>query len=548
MYQHPLNLFLETANKFPNKLALRSLETNGVSFTYAELKNAVENVALHLYGLGIKTGDRVALCGENNPLWGAAFLGILRAGGTVVPFDLNLPESEVQFILQDSGAKYWILSETATQKQSANKQHFQGNILTTQFAVSPLTSVKQVEFLSIAPLASILYTSGTTGVAKGVTITGEAYGANIIGAKERFGVNENDVFLSILPLYHSYEGTCGFLLPVCVGASVYYARSLKPNELLEDLQTVEPTLMLVVPLFIEKFRNGIFRRVKEKNWLQRILFRLFYHLSQLTTKGPNQGLGKVLFQSLRQRIGFKKIRYVVSGGSALPLSVEQDMQALGIPLVQGYGLTECAPLVSANSIKQYKRGSVGKPFEFCEVRVVADEETKDGILQVRGINVTKGYWNNPKATEAVFTEDGWLITGDVVQMDEDGFLYIVGRRKDVIVTSAGKNVYPETLEREILKDERIAECVVFGTKNRQGTGEMIATIVVFNEEWITEQKNKGNEISDEELHRIAVSIIAAVNERQPEYRRITNIKVSKTELEKTVTRKVKRYKYQQEKE
>lgn len=544
MYRHPLETFLEVVNKYPNLPSLNSLETNGVCYNYSELKSAVSNVAAHLVGLGITTGDRVALCAENSPRWGAAFLGILLAGGTVVPFDMNLPEEEVGFILRDSGAKFWIMSEAAALKQPRNKLQFQGNILTTEMAVLPINGSETLQYSPYASIASILYTSGTTGVAKGVTITGTAYGANIYGARERFKVNEQDKFLSVLPLYHSYEGTCGFLLPVCTGASVYYARSLKPNELLEDLQKVEPTLMLVVPLLIEKFRNGIFRRAKEAPLIKRVLFQMFYHLSKPTATAPNKGLGKIFFRSLREKIGFKNIRYIVSGGSALPISVEQDMQALGIPLVQGYGLTECAPLVSANSIYQYRRGSVGRPFPFCEVRVVKDEETGDGVLQVSGINVTKGYWNNPTATQEVITSDGWLITGDIVEIDKDGYLYIVGRRKDVIVTSAGKNVYPETLEREILKDERIAECVVFGKKNRQGTGELIAAIVVFNEEWLADQKSKGNDYSNEALHQLAVSIIANVNEKQPEYRRITNIEVSRSELEKTVTKKVKRYKYQ----
>lgn len=536
-----MDTFLETSEKFSDGSALISLDTQVASFTYGQLRQVVKNVASRLLQLSISRGDRVALCGENSPYWGACFLGILQAGATVVPFDMNLPSNEVAFILKDSGSHIWILSDTAKMKQGENCLLFHGHLLSMKDAVNEMAP--QIDsFPAYANFASILYTSGTTGVAKGVTITGTAYGANIYGARERFKITNEDKFLSVLPLYHSYEGTCGFLLPICLGASVTYARSLKPNELIEDLQYTQPTVMLVVPLLMEKFRNSIFKKAKEAGVVKHTLFQLFYRISKRSATAPNKGLGRILFRSLRERIGFQNVRYLVSGGSALPRFVEEDMQALGIPLVQGYGLTECAPLVSANNIYQYRRGSVGLPFEFCEVKVAKDNEGQDGILHVRGVHVTKEYWNNPDATRQAFTDDGWFITGDVVSLDDNGFLSIVGRRKDVIVTSAGKNVYPETLEQEVLKDSRISECVVFGKQNQQKTGYQIAIVVVFDVDWMSQEFP--NNPSDETLRQIAVSIVAAVNEKQPDYRKITNIEVSRNELEKTTTRKIKRYKYQ----
>ncbi len=536
----PVTLFLEAAAQYPYSLALRTLGSNGYSFTYAQLLDRVKRVSHALRSEIAEKGERVALVAENSPYWGAAYLSIIAAGATVVPFDMNLPLTEIDFILRDSGASVIVASETAFAKMSA---------LLTESSIKRIPiagdfpAPETWEVGGFAENAALVYTSGTTGVAKGVMLSGEAITSNITGARDRFQVANEERFFSILPLYHTYECTCGLLLPLSLGASVSYARSLKPNELLEDARTVRPTLMLAVPLILEKIRNGIFRKARETTPIRHWMFHTLLRLGYLTAKHPGGGLGVGLFRSVRKQMGLDQIKLLVSGGAALPHSIERDFMALGFPILQGYGLSECAPLVAVNSPWQHRFGSVGKPLGYAETRIESPDSEGVGMLYVRGPMVMNGYWNNPEKTTEVIDKDGWFKTGDLGKIDNDGMLYIVGRRKDVIVTAAGKNIYPETLEQALLEDERILETVVIGRPRKQGQGEEIGVIIVFNPDWIATESESHRTYTDEQLQRLAVDIVAKVNEGQPDYRRITRIEVSKEELEKTNTRKIRRYKY-----
>ncbi|MDK9699259.1 MAG: AMP-binding protein [bacterium] len=542
---HPLDLIQKSCAAYPNTTALRALDATGVAYTYSQLHHRIDTIAAQLIRDGVRPGSRIALSAENHPNWGASYFGILAAGATVVPFDGNLPPNEVQFILTDSSACAWFGSETVFQRFSNIANEFLGIKYSIHDTFSSEYSASHLRSIPMAEVASLIYTSGTTGVAKGVMLSGESLATNALGAGKRYRIDNTDRVLSVLPLYHTFECTCGFIFPLSVGASVAYARSLKPNELVQDAQLIRPTLFIAVPLLLEKIRNGVFRKAREASPLKRMLFETILKASYATTKLPGSGLGVSLLRSVRARMGFDQIRFLVSGGAALPHSVNRDLCALGFPLIQGYGLTECGPLVSANSLVLNRAGSVGQVFEFNNVKIDNPDADGVGMLLVRGPNVMKGYWNNPTATADAFTPDGWLRTGDLASIDADGYLSIVGRRKDVIVTAGGKNVYPETLEQAILEDNRVLECVVVGRSRRTGNGEEIGAILVLNPDWLATESADGREYDDNGLQRIAVDIVAAVNEGQPDYRKITRIEVSKDELEKTSTRKIRRFKYRQ---
>ncbi len=537
---HPVTLLFESAEKYPASLALRSLDASAIRFTYAELVDRVRRIANTLRAQGISTGDRIALSADNSPFWGAAYYGIMAAGATVVPFDVNLPIGEIDFILKDSGTVAWIGNDIAFSRIAVAPSNESIKRIPIRGDFSGALPIPQP---ILAPTAAIVYTSGTTGVAKGVMLSGEALAINALGAIERIKLIAQERFFSVLPMYHTYECTAGLILPLAFGGSVSYARSLKPNEMIADAEMIRPTVMLVVPLLLEKIRNGIFRKAREASWFRRQLFHLFLKLGYATAHSPGKGLGVPLFRSVRRRMGFDQMKYLVSGGAALPHSVERDLMALGFPLIQGYGLTECAPLVSVNSPDIYSPGSVGRPMYYAEARIEDPDSEGVGMLYTRGKMVMQGYWNNPQATAEALTLDGWLRTGDLARIDEKGCLHIVGRRKDVIVTAGGKNVYPETLEQVILEDERVLETVVIGRQRKQGHGEEIGAILVFNPDWIATEAENGKTYDDDALQRLAVDICAGVNDGQPDYRKITRIEFSREELEKTTTRKIRRFKY-----
>jgi long-chain acyl-CoA synthetase len=350
-----------------------------------------------------------------------------------------------------------------------------------------------------------------------------------------------DVMLSILPLHHTFEATCGFLMPLTSGLSVVYARSLKSRDIFEDLAFNKATIMCGVPLIYEKFYQGIQRGITAAPVHRRILFRILFAMSSLGWKlGRKWGQG--LFSHLRQKAGLDSIRMFVSGGAPLPSSISRFFNLIGFDFLQGYGMTETSPVVSANRPDDIEFGSSGPPLPGVEVRI--DKPNAEGIgeILVRGDICTPGYKDNPEQTAALIV-DGWLYTGDLGHLRR-GHVWITGRAKNLIISAAGKNIYPEELEEKLVDSGFVLEALVVGRKKKGRQGEEVRAIIVPDvEQFAVELGMSAGEPDMTKVTETLKEVVAQINQQVSDYKRISDFDVQLQELEKTSSKKVKRFIY-----
>ena len=384
-------------------------------------------------------------------------------------------------------------------------------------------------------IAVIIYTSGTTGAPKTVELTHKNLLANLdgIGRSLRFG--KNDVFLSVLPLYHTFEATCGFLTPLMCGASIVYARSFKSKEILEDISRNRITVMCGMPLLYEKMFHSFQRKIASASFLRIILFKSMYTLSSILWKCGIK-VGRKLFNSIRKKFGMDSIRMFVSGGAAIPPSIVRFFNLIGFYFMQGYGMTETSPVISVNRPDSIKFGSVGPPLDNVDVRINSPDLKGIGEILVRGDNVTPGYRDNPGATSELL-QDGWLYTGDIGCL-KDGHLWITGRCKSLIVSTSGKNIYPEELEEKLVEYGIILEVVVFGRKKQGKQGEEVRAVIVPDLEVVSSDcQSKLGQPDEDKIRQTVSEVVADVNSRIAAYKRISAFEMQFEELEKTSTQK-----------
>ena len=542
--QSVVDLWQEAARRHGNRPALKADGGRGRSFTYTEVDRIIRDGAHRLRA----TGENLfALSADNRPEWAMAYLAILAAGRTVVPLDPNLRPTELAALVSLSGARVILTSDRL-------RSLFTG--LGLDVKVLSLESESDWYWLKVLPddapapsgptsdEAVLIYTSGTTGDPKAVILTHRNLVANLEGIRQALRFSENDIFLSVLPLHHTFEATCGFLTPLVTGCCVVYARSLKSKEILEDIGRNQATVMCGVPLLFEKMHHSIRRGIQEVSIFNRALFWILLGLSQggwwMRLKA-----GRRLCASFRRRAGLGSIRMFVSGGAAVPASISRFFNLTGFDFLQGYGMTECSPVISVNRPDDNRFGSVGPPL--FNVRVRIDNPDSDGVgeICVRADSVTPGYRGNPART-AELVRDGWLHTGDLGQLRK-GHLWITGRAKNVIVSAAGKNIYPEELEERLLESPYVLEAIVVGKPKAAGKqGEDVLAIIVPDLDQIQADEKVAIATVDNALVRARVSqVIADVNGHIAEYKRIVGFELSAAELEKTAAKKVKRHLYGQ---
>ena len=321
-------------------------------------------------------------------------------------------------------------------------------------------------------MAALLFTSGTTGRAKGVVLTHANLLYNVEAVAQALEFGSQDRFLSVLPLHHAFECTAGLLCPLRVGAGVAYARGPKSNELREDLASSRATLLLGVPLLYEKMLAGVHRGIDQAPQPRRALAQGLLAVTRMVRRFTGRRVGHALLASLRERAGLERLRLLVSGAAALPVEVFWGFVDLGLPMLEGYGLTECAPVVAANRPLHPEPGAVGWPLAGVEVRVHDADEEGDGEILVRGPNVMRGYHRDPERTALVLRQ-GWFWTGDLGRLLPDGRLRISGRLKNMIATAAGKKVYPEEVEAQLANSPLVLEVVVVGGRDARGEREEV---------------------------------------------------------------------------
>ncbi len=531
----------QLTTSFAEKVVLR-IKRDGryVEYTGSQATSLADSIATQLASYGLKDSDRVALLADNQPEWGIAYLAIVGQGMTAVPIDRLLKPGEYQRIIEDSGCRAIIVSDTFREDLISINNNLPDlkNILSLEELISNKTEIPPPQSkVNEENLAVLIYTSGTTGKPKGVMLSHKNIMSNVVACSEVISITKHDSFVSVLPLHHTFECTAGFLAPMFVGATVTYVGSLKSRDIVEAMKESEATVMLGVPLLYEKMYTGIMRKISLQPLITRTVFKL---LKGVVILGEvfNSRLGTILFKSLRDKGGLGTIRFFVSGAAALPPDVAKGFDRLGLRILQGYGLTEASPVVSVHRVNEPANfDSVGPVINGVEIKILDPDENGVGEVVVRGPNVMLGYYNNPDATQEIL-KDGSLYTGDSGKIDNAGNLHIAGRLKNVIVTRAGKNIYPEEIEGELVLSPYIAEALVLGAKDPKSGEEYVRAVVVPDFEYFEENNLP---IDDNSLTKRLDQEVRKQCNNLADYKRVRQIDLRKQEFSKTSTRKIKRF-------
>jgi long-chain acyl-CoA synthetase len=467
------------AERFGEAVALQRTTDEGLTrTTFADVRAGAEALAARLAALGVRPGDRVALSGRNDPDWAVAFFGILRRGATAVPVDPALEGDAWQNVLDESEARVVVWDDTV--RARADVLAVRGGLATLDLHadVEPDDALDAPEDASPRPddVASIIFTSGTTGRPKGVMLTHANFASLIAALAPIFPLKRGDAVLSVLPLHHTFEFTCGLLLPFSRGARVVYIGDVTAERVARGLQASRATAMVGVPALWQLLERRILQQVDARGPLARAAFDVAGEINRWTAANVGVDLGRVLFGELHAQLG-GNIRWLISGGAALPRDTQERFAKLGLRLTQGYGLTEAAPVLAVTRPGLRVEAGVGKAVPGVELRVDAPDARGVGEIVARGPSVMIGY-TDAEETRAAIDAEGWLHTGDLVTIDAKGRLEIVGRLKDVVVGATGENVYPEDVERQLGEVEGIAELAIVGVDLRGGGSERLGCLAV----------------------------------------------------------------------
>lgn len=501
-HQSLAKMFLSVCDQYPEKVGMmykKGGQYHDVPFS--EIKKVTSRLAAGLEKLGVQKGDRVLLLSENRKEWAYSDYAILLLGGITVPIYPTLLPRHIEFIVNNCGAEVIILSGPhqlekilAIRDQLKHLKHIvmmDGEapegvigweaILKSgeeNLSQNPDLISKRVEAIGRDDIASIIYTSGTTGIPKGVMLSHGNFLSNVEGSISVIPVNNQDLFLSFLPLSHVFERMVGHFLAFHLGATIAYAESIET--VADNLQEVHPTIMASVPRFFEKVYARIMESLEEGSPIKRKIFMwaievgkraIIYKQKKLPLRGflkvKYNIANKLVYSKLRERVG-GRIRLFVSGGAPLSREIAEFFNSAGLTLLEGYGLTETSPVITVNRLEAFKFGSVGLPLPNVEVQIA-----EDGEILTRGPHVMKGYYKNEAETRETIDEENWLHTGDIGYIDKDGFLFITDRKKNIIVTSGGKNVAPQAIENLLVTSRYIEQSVVIGDKRKYCTALIV---------------------------------------------------------------------------
>lgn len=546
------DMFLKSADKFSNKLAMEDLTNYPISkVTYSKLNEYIIKFGSSLQKLGIKPRDHIAVIGENRVQWAIAFLAGMMYDFVIVPVDKGLTPGDILNIIHESDATALIFSGSLSDFIKEKK-----NILAkVKFYISMDLDRKQEDFYSMVELikseksngtnlpkinpddvAEIIYTSGSLGRAKGVMLTQRNISSNLVAMRQMITIYPEDRFLGVLPIHHTYQCTCGLLCPLYSGSSVHFARSLKTIP--EDMATSKPTILLGAPLLYNKMYSKIIKNISAKKTTS-ILFNVMMNLSDLTKRFGWKNSKKVFFGKVHRTLG-GSMRLLIAGGAAPDPKVSKFFRELGFNIIQGYGLTETSPILALNKIEYFKDDAAGLPLPGVEIIINQPDKNGVGEIIARGPSVMPGYYNNPSATKETF-DNGWFKTGDLGYFDEEGFLFVCGRKKNVIIANNGENVYPEEIEDILNRNQFVLESMVYGEEDEKHNERIVALIVPDTSAFI-EYSNKNNvQINPELIDNLISQAVKETNKQLPAFKQIRNFYIHEHELEKTTTQKVKRY-------
>lgn len=520
--------------------------------SYKQVLDDVNALGTALIAAG-KKGEPVAVIGENSYFWAISYLAVICGAGVVVPIDKELGENDIRGCIESSGASCVFFSPKFEKMFSAEGEEQEillvemtegeagegirtiGDLLDEGRSLieEGNTEYSDVE-IDVDEMAVLLFTSGTTGVSKGVMLSNRNICCNLMSAPHYLEVKESDLFFSVLPIHHTYECTCGFLMPLYRGASIGYCQGLK--YLQKNLKELKPTIFLGVPLIFEKLYGAIWKNIR-KQGKEKVVRGLLAASKVLSFTGKNP-LG-FLLKDITAVFG-GRLRIIISGGAAIDPQILEFFNDLGFLAIQGYGLTECSPMAALTPGKKkfIKNSSVGHVLPMDMVKIEDAGEDGIGEICIKGDNVMLGYYENPEETaEAVV--DGWFHTGDLGYVDEDDYIYITGRKKNVIITPNGKNVYPEELEYLVGMSDLVEECYVWPVNDENGQNKQIAVTVKPDSEELDRRLGVGHSVGD--VEKIIAHEIDIINETIPSFKKISKVVVRFREFEKTTSHKIKRY-------
>jgi len=550
MEQHWNNFyerFAATAGRFASHIAVQLVHRESVeTVTYGELQKKADAAARFLSSHKIQPEDRCAILADNDIAWCAAYLGILRVGAVAVPFDTHYTPQQIAKLLQDSGAKIVfttehyapVVEEACGLADTSVKLALLRDIEKESESLNAPGEVLRANVATVMDAAVILYTSGTTSDPKGVVLTHGNLLAEAAAVFAALKLDENDSILGVMPLYHSLAQLANLLLPFIVGARVIYLAEISASEMLRALREQRPTLFCCVPQFFYLIHQRVLRKVAEGGWIRSILFRSLLHLNGALRRVTRLNLGPIFFSAVHDVIG-KKMRLLVTGGARFDPAIGRDFYKLGFNLLEAYGLTETSGAATLTPPGEGGQGSVGEPLPGIEVKIMsAASDSADGDMSgeiaIRGPIVMKEYFHRPDTTAEV-VKDGWFLTGDLGRLDDRGRLAITGRKKEVIILSSGKNIYPEEIEAQYAQSPFIKELCILGMSlPGEPAAERLHAVIVPDLEVMQARKV----VNMKEVLRFDIENISV---HLPAHKRILSYTVQMDPLPRTTTRKLKRF-------
>lgn len=520
--------------------------------SYNELKADVDGLGTALMDLGL-TNKRIAVIGENRYEWIVTYMATVNGTGVIVPLDRELPADEIAHLMGRAGVSAIVFSSKVERKV----REALSKVDSVELVISMDASEHTEASLSLRKLIEkgkrlvsegrryfvdavidpnemhmLLFTSGTTGLAKGVMLCHRNICSNVYNMSKYVNVRDDCVGLSVLPMHHTYEFTCHIMTAMYQGCAVAICEGLK--YIVKNMAEAQATVMLGVPLIFESMHKKVWKKAEAsgKADKMRAAIAVSKQLNKLNIKST-----KKLFKDVHQALG-GHMRLMIAGAAAVDPAVVEDFNAMGITMIQGYGMTENSPIIAVNMDRYFKPAAAGLPMPGTEVRIIDKDENGVGEIICKGDSVMLGYYDNPEETAKVLI-NGWLHTGDYGYLDKDGFLYITGRKKNVIVTKNGKNVFPEEVEFYLAKSDYIKEVMVSGEDDAE-SGETIVWAEIYPDYAYIEGRH--GRLSGEELRRVLKKEIDEANDKMPLYKRVKRFRVRDEEFEKTTTQKIKRYK------
>ena len=545
------DMLKKSGEKYGEKNAYKiRLEKNKYkTYTHKDVRQMINYLGTRLIDLGLKN-KRIAVIGENRYEWEIAYLSIVCGTGIVVPLDKSLPQNELEKVIERSGVeaifyseKYTDILKTIVGRGIGNlktlismdlKHHTEG-IYSQNELISEgkkLVENGNKSFIDATidneKMSIMLFTSGTTSDSKIVALSHKNLVSNLMDIASSLDINSSDVFLSFLPLHHVFECTVGFLFSLYVGAETVFCDGIR--YIVDNLKEYKVSVMASVPAIYERIFKIIRREIAGSNNLEEILE------NEEKYKNSSMEEKKKVFKDIHDMLG-GNIKLLISGAASLDKEIEEKYRNLGLNLVQGYGLTETSPVIGIGTNKYHKVGSIGKTVPSVEAKVVDCNKEGIGELIVKGPNIMIGYYQNEEATKKAIV-DGWFYTGDLARIDEEGYIFICGRKKNVIVLKNGKNIYPEEMENLINKIEGVEESFIYGKQLSSDKENIkIYAKIVYDEEIV---KNAYKVQSKEEIHREIANKIREINSLMPKYKAIRGFSLTKEPLIKTTTNKLKR--------